>query len=77
MGITELFLALLSVGMAVLGWFARTLYEAVQDLKKDLSLLREQIPISYVRKDDYILFQERILDTLTRIEGKLDQKADK
>lgn len=61
----------------VLGWFCRELWTAVQELKDDLSKLREELPQHYVSKND---FQDRwyeVLKSLHRIEDKLDQKVDK
>ena len=61
----------------ILGWFCRELWTAVQELKDDLSKLREELPQHYVSKQD---FQDRwyeVLKSLHRIEDKLDQKVDK
>lgn len=61
----------------ILGWFCRELWTAVQELKDDLSKLREELPTHYVAKQD---FQDRwyeVLKSLHRIEDKLDQKVDK
>ena len=61
----------------ILGWFCRELWTAVQELKDDLSKLREELPQHYVTKQD---FQDRwyeVLKSLHRIEDKLDQKVDK
>lgn len=62
---------------SVLGWFARELWTAVQELKKDLALLREELPKTYVQKDDFKDFKRELLSVLERIEHKLDQKEDK
>ena len=43
----------LGLGFSVLGWFARELWSAVKELKADLSKLREDLPKTYVAKDDY------------------------
>ena len=44
---------ILGGSMSVVGWFARILWYAVAELKKDLSKLREELPKEYVSKDDY------------------------
>ena len=62
---------------SVLGWFARELWTAVQELKADLAQLREKLPTEYVRKDDFRDFKTELLSVLERIEHKLDQKEDK
>lgn len=51
MDITQIFLALLGIGIGVLGWFARVLYDATQSLRRDLSSLEVQLNRDYVRND--------------------------
>jgi hypothetical protein len=53
------------------------LYAAVSELKDDLAKLREELPIHYVRKDDFREFRHNVMDALQRIETLLYQKADK
>ena len=67
----------LIAGMAVLGWFARELWSAVKALKEDLIKLKDDVSISYVRKDDFKEFRDEIRGFLQRIESKLDTKQDK
>ena len=61
----------------ILGWFGREMWSAVQELKKDLSKLREEIPKEYVAKEDFKDFTEAIFKKLDRIEDKINEKADK
>lgn len=67
----------LGMASAGLGWFARELWSAVKELKKDLSALRESIAVYYVRKDDFGEFRRELMTALQRIEDKLDSKQDK
>jgi len=62
---------------AVLGWFCRELWTAVQELKADLAKLREELPTHYVTKDDFNDRWYEVLKALHRIEDKLDKKVDK
>ena len=62
---------------AVVGWFIRQIWEAVQELKSDLKDLEVKMPSEYVRKNDLTEILRRIDSTLERIEKKLDAKADK
>lgn len=73
----ELIQIMLGIGVTGVGWFARMLWSAVQELKEDLSKLREDLPIHYVRKDDFREFRHNVMDALARIEGLLSGKADK
>jgi hypothetical protein len=77
MDIAEALQWALTIGLAVIGWFARVLYAAVSELKDDLAKLREELPIHYVRKDDFREFRHNVMDALQRIETLLYQKADK
>ena len=72
-----LFNFVLGGGFTVLGWFARELWTAVKELKSDLSKLREELPKSYVTKDDYREDMREVKDMLTKIFDRLDHKADK
>ncbi|CAB4131056.1 hypothetical protein UFOVP122_51 [uncultured Caudovirales phage] len=63
--------------LAVSGWFARQMWEAVQVLKADLHKIEVDLPISYVRKDDLDKRMDHIEAMFQRIYDKLDGKADK
>lgn len=63
--------------LSVMGWFARTLWQAVQDLKSDLAKLREELPKTYTPKDDFRESMNKIELLFQRISDKLDEKADK
>ena len=63
--------------MSVAGWFARELWAAVKELKADLSKLREDLPRTYVSRDDYRDDIRSIKDMLAKIFDKLDTKMDK
>ena len=67
----------LGLGFSVLGWFARELWSAVKELKVDLSKLREDLPKSYVTKNDYRDDINEIKNMLGKIFDKLDNKQDK
>ena len=61
----------------VLGWFAREMWTAVKELKADLSKLREEMPRSYVMKEDYRRDIYEIKEMLNKIFDRLDNKVDK
>lgn len=63
--------------LSVLGWFARQLWDAVQDLKNDMKEIEIDLPTHYVRKDELEQRFNKIEDMLNRIFEKLDNKADK
>jgi hypothetical protein len=61
----------------VLGWFAREMWSAVKELKSDLAKLREEMPRTYVVRDDYKDDIREIKEMLTKLFDRLDNKADK
>ena len=63
--------------LSVLGWFARQLWDAVQDLKRDVKAIEVDLPTFYVRKEDLESRLDRMEASLNRIFEKLDHKADK
>ena len=63
--------------LAVGGWFARQLWDAVQKLKTDMSQLELSISDKYVRKDDFKDGIKELKEMLSKIFDKLDSKADR
>ena len=73
------FLINMALGSALtaIGWFARELWSAVQNLKDDIYKLREEIAKDYMPKDDFNAFKSELFSMLRRIEDKLEKKEDK
>jgi hypothetical protein len=67
----------LGAAFALGGWFARTLWDAVQELKGDLSNLRVEIAKDYTPRNDFKEFAVEIRTMFQKISDKLDNKADK
>jgi hypothetical protein len=63
--------------LAVLGWFARVLWEAVSALREDLHKLEVDLPSNYIRRDEFQDGMKEIKDMLGKIFDRLDNKADK
>jgi hypothetical protein len=61
----------------VAGWFCREMWSAVKELKSDLAKLREELPKTYVTRDDSREDIREIKEMLGKIFDKLDGKADK
>jgi hypothetical protein len=64
-------------GLAAAGWFARQIWQAVDDLRSDLAKLREELPKTYITKDDFKDGIKELKSLLIAINEKLDRKADK
>jgi hypothetical protein len=65
------------IALSVLGWFAREMWQAMSDLKTDLAKLREDIPKTYVPKDEYRDDVKHMNEMLGKIFDKLDKKVDR
>ncbi len=77
MDLTTIWLTVTGVATGVLGWFARELWNAVQQLKADLGKLEIRIGTDYVRYDRLQDSLKPIVTTLERIETVLSHKVDK
>jgi hypothetical protein len=70
--------------LAVIGWFARQLWDAVERLKSDVKDIEICLPSNYVHKKDMSDLKhdmearfDKLESMLARIFEKLDQKQDK
>lgn len=63
--------------MAVGGWFAREVWTAVKELRKDLHKIETNLPKEYVLRVDLDKRMDHIETMFQRIYDKLDGKADK
>jgi phage shock protein A len=63
--------------LSVLGWFARQLWQAVQDLKNDMKQVEVALPTHYVRKEELETRLDKLENLMNRIYEKLDTKADR
>ena len=61
----------------IAGWFSREMWSAVKELKSDLAKLREELPKTYVTRDDNRDDIREIKEMLGKIFDKLDTKQDK
>ena len=69
--------ATLFASSSILGWLARELWSAVKELKSDLARLREDLPKTYILREDYKQDIRDIKEMIGKIYDKLDNKADK
>lgn len=73
MDYTQIAIAVLGVVCTIIGWFASQLWQAVHELKKDVTDVR----VEYVRYDRLQDAMKPIIDSLQEIKQTLGQKADK
>ena len=69
------FVGVIAIGAG--GWFAREIWGAVKELRKDLHELEVDLPKSYVSKFDMDKRMDHIETMFQRIYDKLEGKADK
>jgi len=65
------------VALSVIGWLARTLWDAVHKLQSEIHQLEIDLPSNYIRKDEFQDGMKEIKEMLARIFDKLDQKVDR
>jgi len=67
--------------LALIGWLARQLWEAVERLKSDIHQLEVELPSRYVRREEFSDALKEIKDLCRQIFDKVDslekRKADK
>ncbi len=66
-----------AIAFSVAGWFGRQLWDAVAALRLDLHRIEKELPVYYVRKDEFSDHMHRIESKLDRIFEKLEGKADR
>ena len=67
----------LTVVCGVLGWFARELWAAVQELRKDLHLLRKDMTDNYARRDDVREMFNQVLHAVEKLRDEFSRKVDR
>lgn len=81
LGLAQLALTLIA---ALIGWFVRSLFQSIDELKKadakladEVVAMRVSMPERYVSKGDFKDALDNIFTMLRQIDGKIDNKADK
>ena len=67
----------IGAGLAIGGWLFRQVWDAVSAQRIDLSRLREELPKTYITKDDFKDAVQELKNLLIAIDAKLDRKEDK
>ena len=69
--------AAIATSMAVGGWFARELWNAVAQLRRDVRQIEIDLPSHYLRKDEFREGLTEIKGILNEIFRKIDDLKDK
>ena len=67
----------LAVVVGIIGWFVRVLWDADKEMRDSLSKMREELPRTYVLREDYRRDIYEIKELLKEIRAGLDGKVDK
>lgn len=65
------------IATAALGWFARTLYYAVHELKRDLADMRVEVARDYVTKAEVTRIEDKIDAGFQRVYDRLDRLTER
>jgi hypothetical protein len=66
-----------AAALSSLGWFARQIWDSVNQLKNDVKQIEIDLPTHYIKKDEIKERFDRIEVLLDKLYEKLEQKADK
>lgn len=77
MEMDTLWSAALTVGIATVSWFAKTLWDEIQRVQILLNRTREEIAKEYVTKVEVHADINRVLDRLDRLDEKLDRLVNR
>lgn len=72
-----LFNGIFMLATGIGGWFAREMWGAVKELRRDLHEIETELPKQYVLKSDLDKRMDHIEQMFQRIYDKLEGKADK
>jgi len=56
--------------IASLGWFAREIWDAVKELRRDVHRIEKDLPEIYARRDE---FREAMKEVRTEMNGRFDK----
>lgn len=72
-----LFNIVVGVIFAAIGWFFRQIWEATKELRQDLHAIEKDLPVVYVRREEFTEIMREIKSMFEKIHDKLDGKLDK
>jgi hypothetical protein len=68
---------IVGIGLSILGWLGKTLWDIVQKLRDDLTQIEVDLPTLYVGKNELQVQLVKLEAMLVRIYDKLENKVDK
>jgi hypothetical protein len=77
LSIASVLTGVLSIVVPAMGWFIRTVWNKMEATQKELTDLKVELPSRYVHNDNFKMFRDEIMNTLDRIDRKLDSKVNR
>jgi hypothetical protein len=77
MDMQQVFNIFITILVGVMGWFARTIWDGIKELRDDLHHVEVQLPTNYVKQVDINVRFDKLETMMEKIFDKLDQKQDK
>lgn len=65
----------ITTGIAAIGWFAKALWDAVADLRKDVHQIEVDLPSHYLRRDEFQEGIRQIREDIQIVFKKIDNLA--
>ena len=65
----------ISTGIAAIGWFAKALWDAVSELRKDVHQIEVDLPSHYLRRDEFQEGIRQIREDIQIVFKKIDNLA--
>ena len=73
MELSDIFLTLVGVIIAMLGWFMSRLADTVNQLEQNITNCQTNMPINYVLKTDYKIEMSELKGMISSQSSKIDQ----
>ena len=73
MEISDIFLTLVGLIIAMLGWFMSRLADTVNQLEQNITNCQTNMPINYVLKSDYKIDMSELKGMISSQSSKIDQ----
>lgn len=67
---------LLSVVSAMLGWGGKVIWDAINELRRDLRVIETELPREYVRKAEWDRATDRVLAELREMKADIGERMD-
>lgn len=75
--ITGIIKGFIAIVVAVIGWIVKGMKSDIDSVSNRLRSVELEVPKTYLSKEDFKHFENKLFSALDRLENKLDHKVDK